>query len=98
MKEPKMDLKIKPDLTLSKEDISNFKKLTPSEKQVLQWVAAGKTQNEIGIILGISANTVMLHTSNIRNKLNKTNMTEVVRIWMQLVHTEQEEFNEGSGI
>jgi DNA-binding CsgD family transcriptional regulator len=43
--------------------------LTDREAQVLLWVAQGKTNPEIGVILGISTGTVHKYTENIFRKL-----------------------------
>ena len=52
--------------------------LTPREREVLRWTAAGKTSCEIGIILGISARTVNFHVTSILSKLNAVNKTQAV--------------------
>jgi len=43
--------------------------ITPREAEVLKWVAEGKTNPEIGIILGVSARTVGKHVENLLAKL-----------------------------
>lgn len=43
--------------------------LTRRETEVLQWVAAGKTNAEIGFLLGISSRTVQKHLEHIFEKL-----------------------------
>jgi DNA-binding CsgD family transcriptional regulator len=43
--------------------------LTPREAEVLLWVAQGKTNPEIGTILGLSAGTIHKHTEHIYEKL-----------------------------
>jgi DNA-binding CsgD family transcriptional regulator len=47
--------------------------LSPKEREILSWVAAGKTDDEIGIILSISRNTVDTHMRNIFRKLDAPN-------------------------
>ncbi|HMP91196.1 MAG TPA: helix-turn-helix transcriptional regulator [Kiritimatiellia bacterium] len=49
--------------------------LTPRERDVLAWVRQGKTNEEIGIILGCSRHTVNDHLKNIYRKLHVTNRT-----------------------
>lgn len=44
--------------------------LTPREKEVINWCAAGKTSWEISKILSCSESTVNFHLSNIRGKFN----------------------------
>lgn len=48
-------------------------RLTVRERDVLSWVAMGKTAEEIGIILSISGHTVGEHLKKIRVKLNASN-------------------------
>ena len=43
--------------------------LTRREAEVLVWVAEGKTDAEIGVILGVSARTVQKHVEHIFPKL-----------------------------
>jgi len=43
--------------------------LTPREREVLRWVAAGKTDRDIGAILDISPRTVHKHLQHIYEKL-----------------------------
>lgn len=47
--------------------------LTPREREVLKWIAVGKTVDEIGDILLVSAHTVTEHLRKIRLKLGATN-------------------------
>ena len=43
--------------------------LSPREAQVLLWIAQGKTNEEIGIILGASRNTIKKHVLHVLEKL-----------------------------
>jgi len=43
--------------------------LSPRERQCLQWASKGKTDAEIGVILGISARTARFHIENAKRKL-----------------------------
>lgn len=52
--------------------------LSEREEEVLQWVALGKTNPEIGSILTISAFTVKNHLKNIFKKLNVSNRAQAV--------------------
>jgi LuxR family quorum sensing-dependent transcriptional regulator len=52
--------------------------LTPREREVLQWSAAGKTVDDIAIILGISRYTVETHLRNVRDKLEVSNLVHGV--------------------
>lgn len=44
--------------------------LSPRESQVLSWVAQGKTNPEIGVILGMSSRTVQTHLDHVYRKLD----------------------------
>jgi DNA-binding CsgD family transcriptional regulator len=46
--------------------------LTAREKEVLEWVCQGKSNQEIATILGISTWTVKVHVGNVLCKLNAT--------------------------
>lgn len=52
--------------------------LTRREQEVLQWVYLGKSNIEIGIILGISPLTVKNHVQEILRRLNVQNRTQAV--------------------
>jgi DNA-binding CsgD family transcriptional regulator len=55
-------------------------RLTAREREVLQWLAAGKTDRDIGDILGISPRTVHKHLQRIYEKLGvETRTAAVVR-------------------
>lgn len=52
--------------------------LTARETEVLRWVAAGKSDAQIGAILRISARTVQKHLQNVYDKLGVENRTAAV--------------------
>ena len=52
--------------------------LSEREEEILQWVALGKTNPEIGSILYISSFTVKNHLNNIFKKLNVSNRAQAV--------------------
>ena len=54
--------------------------LTPRETEILQHVAAGRTNGEIGKQLFISTKTVSVHVSNILGKLGASGRTEAAAI------------------
>ncbi|SDY92498.1 DNA-binding transcriptional regulator, CsgD family [Lysobacter sp. yr284] len=54
--------------------------LTEREKEVLQWIAEGRTSREVGLILSIAERTVKFHLRNIYSKLNVLNRTQAVSI------------------
>lgn len=51
---------------------------TQRERDVLQWLALGKTNWEIGMILGISERTVKFHLNNVFQKLGVANRAQAV--------------------
>ncbi len=53
-------------------------KLTSRELECLQWAAAGKTNWEIGTILGVTQRTVRFHLINAADKLNTSNRYHTV--------------------
>lgn len=52
--------------------------LSDREVDCMRWVAAGKTDTEIAIILGISASTVHFHVERVKKKLGLRSRTEAV--------------------
>jgi DNA-binding NarL/FixJ family response regulator len=53
-------------------------KLTPRELRVLQMIAEGKSNKEIGNVLGIVEGTVKVHVTNLLNKLHAVDRTQAV--------------------
>ena len=51
-------------------DASDYEELTPREKEILNYIAAGLTNQEIADLLVIEVGTVKNHVHNILNKLN----------------------------
>jgi DNA-binding CsgD family transcriptional regulator len=49
--------------------------LTAREREVLGWVAAGKTDRQIGAILALSVRTVQKHLEHVYVKLGVENRT-----------------------
>jgi DNA-binding CsgD family transcriptional regulator len=54
--------------------------LTPREREVLTWVANGKSAWEIGAILAIAKRTVDEHVQNVIRKLGAANRTQATAI------------------
>jgi LuxR family quorum sensing-dependent transcriptional regulator len=52
--------------------------LSPRELQCLQWASRGKTDAEIGVILGISARTARFHIENAKRKLGAATRVQAV--------------------
>jgi DNA-binding NarL/FixJ family response regulator len=59
--------------------------LTPREAELLSWVVQGKTNPEIGIILGIQLTTVKKHLESIFAKLGVENRTAAVTLALEKV-------------
>ena len=57
-----------------------FAQLTAREIQVLRLIAMGKTNREIGKLLGLSANTVAVHRTNLMSTLGVHKAAELVLI------------------
>jgi len=53
--------------------------LTPREAEVLLWIAQGKANADIAVILGMSDKTVKIHVSHILQKLGVENRTAAAR-------------------
>ena len=59
--------------------------LTPREAELLSWVVQGKTNPEIGIILGIKLTTVKKHLESIFAKLGVENRTAAVTLALEKI-------------
>jgi len=55
-------------------------KLTPREAEVLFWISEGKSNQDIGIILGARTGTICKHVEHILSKLNVENRTTAALI------------------
>jgi DNA-binding NarL/FixJ family response regulator len=53
--------------------------LTPREREVVQLLAEGKSNKEIGAALGVSVHTVETHRSNIMRKLGANSLSDLIR-------------------
>lgn len=61
--------------------------LTPREREVLRWIAGGKTINDTSDILATSARTIEEHLAHARQKLGAGNTTQAVAkalYWRQI--------------
>ena len=52
--------------------------LSEREKEILQWIAAGKSQPDVGVILTISTRTVEVHLRSAREKLGALTTPQAV--------------------
>jgi DNA-binding CsgD family transcriptional regulator len=57
-------------------------RLSDREREILQWVAEGKSNWDVSAILNISERTVKFHVGSIMKKLNAVNRTHAVAIAM----------------
>lgn len=64
-------------------DETSGKSLTPREFDVLKWVVKGKTNQEIGMELGISQKTVEKHLESVFAKLKVTSRVEAAVLAVQ---------------
>jgi DNA-binding CsgD family transcriptional regulator len=62
--------------------------LTPREREVLTWVAQGKSAQEVGEILNITKRTVDEHVNSATRKLGAKNRTHAVAIALRDGHIE----------
>jgi DNA-binding CsgD family transcriptional regulator len=60
--------------------------LTPRETQILEWIASGKSDWQIGIILDISNKTVNYHAENLKRKYGVATRIQVVVAAMREGH------------
>lgn len=65
-------------LLLNGQDATAPVRLAPREREALQWAAEGKTDWEIGEVMGISTHGVDFHLRSARTKLGTTNRTQAV--------------------
>lgn len=69
---------LRPHLARIYQRINTVGQLTAREAEVLRWVAAGKSDAQIGAILRISARTVQKHLQNVYSKLGVEGRTAAV--------------------
>lgn len=58
------------------------------ENEILRWIDAGKSNEEIACILGLSVHTVKTHVKNLFRKLGVENRTAAARQWRQMLFEE----------
>jgi DNA-binding CsgD family transcriptional regulator len=54
--------------------------LTPRESEVLFWISKGKSNHDIGVILGAKTGTICKHVEHIFSKLNVENRTSAAAV------------------
>jgi DNA-binding CsgD family transcriptional regulator len=71
--------------------------LTPREAQVLFWISQGKSNHDIGVILGAKTGTICKHVEHIFGKLNVENRTAAAVIALETYRTVAFTSNSKSG-
>jgi DNA-binding CsgD family transcriptional regulator len=62
-------------------------KLTPREGEVLFWISQGKSNHDIGVILGAKTATIRKHAEHIFAKLNVENRTTAAMVALETCHS-----------
>ena len=57
--------------------------LTPREQEILEYIASGKTNPQIAVMLCLSVKTVEWHRANLMNKLDVHSVADLVRYALQ---------------
>ena len=71
--------------------------LTPREAEVLFWISEGKSNHDIGIILGAKTRTICKHVEHIFSKLNVENRTSAAVAALETRRTSAEKSENRSG-
>jgi DNA-binding CsgD family transcriptional regulator len=61
--------------------------LTPREGEVLFWISQGKSNHDIGVILGAKTGTICKHVGHILSKLNVENRTSAAVVALETRRT-----------
>jgi DNA-binding CsgD family transcriptional regulator len=59
--------------------------LTPRQGEVLFWIAKGKSNEEIGLIIGAKVRTVAKHAEQIFARIGVENRASAARLWHDYV-------------
>lgn len=60
--------------------LARLEELTPREHEVMDLVAAGKSNREIATALGVTAKTVEAHRAKVMDKMQATSLADLVRM------------------
>ena len=71
--------------------------LTPRETEVLFWISQGKSNHDIGIILGAKTGTICKHVEHILGKLNVENRTSAAVVALETRRSVEEAFESKRG-
>jgi LuxR family transcriptional regulator len=66
--------------SISADEASALRSLSPPQREILKWVAAGKSNFDIATILGLPERTVRYHVSEILRKLGVVSRSQAVVI------------------
>ena len=69
---------VDPRIAWSPSDTAETPQLTPRELEVLQLIVHGKSNKDIAVVLGLSANTVAVHRAKLMERLGMHNTAELV--------------------
>lgn len=78
---------LEPDTVALSSKIVNLSGLSERELEVIDWIKSGKTNQEIGLILNISQNTVKSHLKRIFQKLNVSKRAQAVALLVNTYST-----------
>jgi DNA-binding CsgD family transcriptional regulator len=76
---------------------SESAELTPREAEVLFWISQGKSNYEIGVILGAKTGTICKHVGHILSKLNVENRTSAAVLALETRRSVAVKSNNRSG-
>lgn len=71
--------------------------LTPREAEVLFWISRGKSNHDIGVILGAKTGTICKHVEHILSKLNVENRTSAAVVALETFGSVAERSENRSG-
>ena len=69
---------VDPRIAWSPCDTAQTPQLTPRELEVLQLIVHGKSNKDIAVVLGLSANTIAVHRAKLMERLGMHNTAELV--------------------
>ena len=72
-------------------------KLTPREAEVLFWISQGKSNHDIGVILGAKTGTICKHVEHIFGKLNVENRTTAAVVALETCRSSRPGFESPPG-
>jgi DNA-binding NarL/FixJ family response regulator len=64
-----------------REQVADEAKLTSRERQILELLMLGRTHDDIGTALGLTARTAKFHQANVLRKLGAASRLDLMRIF-----------------